>query len=79
MSENKSGRSVKAISSYIQSDIIGAEMILENEEIGYFTQNENFASLYPSPGLGNVDFFVDERNAPKARRALAPLIEGKKE
>ncbi|MCL4539752.1 MAG: hypothetical protein M1378_09200 [Bacteroidetes bacterium] len=50
MSENKSGRSVKAISSYIQSDIIGAEMILENEEIGYFTQNEISLLFIHRPG-----------------------------
>ncbi|MCL5267171.1 MAG: DUF2007 domain-containing protein [Bacteroidetes bacterium] len=79
MSENKSGRSVKVYSSYIQSDIIGAKMTLENEEIGYFTQNENFAALYPLPGLGSVDFFVDERDAQRARRALTSLIKGSEE
>ncbi len=69
---------MKVFSSYIQSDIIGAKMALENEEIGYFTQNENFASLYPSPGVGNVDFFVDEVDAQKARKALSSLIRGSK-
>lgn len=69
---------VKVYSSFIQSDIISAKMILEQEQIEYFTQNEDVASIYPIPGLGNVDFFVSESDLEKARSVLAPLIEGDK-
>lgn len=78
MTTRKSGKSAKVFSSYIQSDIINAKMMLENAEIGYYTQNENFAALYPLPGVGNVDFFVDQADVPKARQALASLIQGRK-
>lgn len=70
---------VKVYSSFIQSDIIAAKMILQEEEIEYFTQNENVASVYPIPGIGNVDFFVNKGDVDKARQALAPLIEGDKQ
>ena len=69
---------VKVFSSFIQADIITAKMILQQEEIEFFTRNENVASVYPIPGLGNVDFFVDGNDVKRAREALAPLIEGEK-
>lgn len=80
MAEDKQHASpVKVYSSYIQSDIIAAKMILEHEQIEFFTQNEDVASLYPIPGMGNVDFFVSESDFEKARNILAPLIQGEKD
>jgi hypothetical protein len=73
---NRHSPPVKVFSSFIQADVITAKMILQQEEIEYFTKNESVASVYPIPGLGNVDFFVDENDAKKAREVLAPLIEG---
>lgn len=69
---------VKVYSSYIMSDVIAAKMILQEQKIEYFTQNEEVAAIYPIPGLGNIDFFVDRKDVEKARAALAPLIEGDK-
>ncbi len=76
--DDKHSPPVKVFSSFVQADIITAKMILQQEEIEYFTRNENVASVYPIPGLGNVDFFVAGSDEKRARDVLAPLIEGEK-
>lgn len=76
MTEQDHSPPVKVYSSYIQSDVIAAKMILEERGIEYFTQNEDVAAIYPIPGMGNVDFFVNVKDVGKARAALAPLIQG---
>lgn len=67
---------VKVYSSFIQSDIITAKMILEQEQIEFFTNNEEVAAVYPIPGMGSVDFFVSQGDVAKAREVLEPLIKG---
>ncbi len=76
MSGKKHDDPVKVFSSFIQSDIITAKMILQQEEIEYFTRNEDVASIYPIPGMGDVEFYVNQADAQKAREVLAPLIDG---
>lgn len=76
MTEQDHSTPVKIYSSYIQSDVIAAKMILEENTIEYFTQNEDVAAIYPIPGMGNIDFFVNAKDVGKARAALAPLIKG---
>lgn len=78
MPENDHSTPVRVYSSYIQSDVIAAKMILEENQIEFFTQNEDVAAVYPIPGMGDIDFFVDANDVEKARAVLAPLIEGEK-
>jgi hypothetical protein len=77
--EQENQKFVSVFSSFSQSDIISAKMALENEGIEYSTQNENFAAVYPTPGIGTVDFLVEQRDAERARLAFASLIRGTEE
>ncbi|MCL4510390.1 MAG: DUF2007 domain-containing protein [Bacteroidetes bacterium] len=79
MLKKSEDKQIKVFSTYIQSEIIAAKMALEHEGIEFFTQNEDFASLYPTPGVGDVDFFVYEADFKKARAALSLLIKGSME
>ncbi len=79
MTQKDHSAPVKVYSSYIQSDVIAAKMILQENEIEYFTQNEEVAAIYPIPGMGNIDFFVNRKDFDKARAVLAPLIQGDNE
>lgn len=79
MDERDHSTPVRVYSSYIQSDVIAAKMILQEQKIEYFTQNEEVAAIYPIPGLGSIDFFVNRKDFEKARTALAPLIKGEGE
>jgi hypothetical protein len=76
MTEHMSSNRVKVFSTFVQSGVISARMILGREQIEYFTQNEDVSAVYPIPGMGNVDFFVGERDYERARHALEPLIKG---
>lgn len=79
MTERDHSAPVKVYSSFIQSDVIAAKMILEENQIEFFTQNEDVAAIYPIPGMGDIDFFVNVTDVEKARDVLAPLIKGEKE
>ncbi len=70
---------VRVYYTFVPTNIINAKMILEKEEIEYFTRNENFASLYPgADGMATVDFLVNKADETRARSALKELIEGKR-
>ncbi|HQT90727.1 MAG TPA: DUF2007 domain-containing protein [Candidatus Kryptobacter bacterium] len=76
MTEHIPSNRVKVYSTFVQSDVIFAKMILQQEQIEYFTQNEDVAAVYPIPGMGNVDFFVAESDFERARLVLEPLMKG---
>jgi len=67
---------VKIYSSFRQSGLVLAKMVLEREGIKYEMSNENFGGLYSgSVGIGTVDIYVDEKDAERAKEALKSQFE----